>query len=508
MSIPKIIHQTFKSSSLPALTRWHISKFRKNNPEYDYEFYDDERVESFLSKEFEPEVLNAYKKIQIGAAKADFFRYAVLLIKGGVYLDIDSYINGKLSDFIKKDDTAIISKERNPEHYVQWALVFEPNHPFMVKTLELVLQNISENRFPNDVHKMTGPGVYTEAVSVCLEENASIPYKLLGVDYDGHLKFKYPLSKLLYQKGEHWKKAQLYKTVLRKTIKVAGFTFIRNAVINDYPIVEAITSILPICDEFIVAVGKSDDETRKLIENIGSAKVKIIDTIWDESLKQGGAVFAEETDKAFREISKDVDWAFYIQGDESVHENDLPTIKSEMELCASDPNIEGLLFKYNHFYGSYDFIAESRRWYRREIRLVKRHLNVKSYRDAQGFRIDGRKIKVKLIDAYINHYGWVKPPTGLIKKKQNFNTFYDENAIIEIIPETATFDYGNADKLIKFNNSHPKVMEPRIQAVNWKFSFDPISIKKKLNFRRRILEAFYHLTGVRLGEYKNYNRVA
>ncbi|MES2828559.1 MAG: glycosyltransferase [Bacteroidota bacterium] len=508
MSIPKIIHQTFKSSSLPALTKWYIARFRQNNPEYSYEFYDDKRVENFLFKEFEPAVIDAYKKIQIGAAKADFFRYAILMKKGGVYLDIDGYIYGKLSNFIKEGDKAIISKERNPNLYVQWALVFEPNHPFIVKTLEMVLKNISENRFPNDVHKMTGPSVYTEAVSACLKENPDISYKLLGVDYNGHLKFKYPLSKLLYQKGEHWKKAQLSKTVLRKNIKIAGFTFIRNAIINDYSIVEAITSILPICDEFVVAVGKSVDETRNLIENIGSGKIRIIDTIWDESLKQGGAVFAEETDKAFSAISRDVDWAFYIQGDEAVHENDLPLIKKEMEICASNPNIEGLLFKYNHFYGSYDFIAESRRWYRREIRIVKRHLNVKSYRDAQGFRIDGRKIRVKLIDAYINHYGWVKPPTGLIRKKQNFNTFYDENAVTEVIDGTAEFDYGNADKLIKFSGSHPKVMQNRIQLANWKFNFDPTKLQKKLPLRRWLLEKFYHLTGIRLAEYKNYNRIA
>jgi hypothetical protein len=44
-------------------------------------------------------------------------------------------------------------------------------------------------------------------------------------------------------------------------MKVAGFTFIRNAVKNDYPVVEAITSILSICDEFVVALGNSDDGT-------------------------------------------------------------------------------------------------------------------------------------------------------------------------------------------------------------------------------------------------------
>ncbi|HKG08175.1 MAG TPA: hypothetical protein VKB19_17045 [Pedobacter sp.] len=290
-------------------------------------------------------------------------------------------------------------------------------------------------------------------------------------------------------------------------MKVAGFTFIRNAVINDYPIVEAITSILALCDEFVVAVGNSDDNTRTLIENINSPKIKIIDTVWEEELRVGGTVFAKETDKAFAHISKDADWAFYIQGDECVHEKDLPLIRKEMEDNLNDPQVEGLLFNYNHFYGSYDYIAESRRWYRREIRIVKRALRVNSYKDAQGFRIDGRKIRVKLINAYINHYGWVKPPHGLVRKKQNFNLFYDENATTEVIPETASFDYGNADRLIHFTGTHPAVMLDRIKAVNWKFSFDPTAAFKKLSFRRRALEKIYQLTGIRLAEYKNYKLI-
>ena len=188
-------------------------------------------------------------------------------------------------------------------------------------------------------------------------------------------------------------------------MKVAGFTFIRNAVKNDYPIVEAITSILPICDEFTVALGNSEDETEQLIKDINSPKIKIIYTTWDDSIRDGGAVFANETDKAFHAISADADWAFYIQGDECVHEKYLPLIKKEMEDNLNDSQIEGLLFKYLHFYGSYNYYGHSRRWYRREIRIVRNNKAIHSYRDAQGFRWNDRKIKVKLIDAYIYHYG-------------------------------------------------------------------------------------------------------
>ncbi|MFB9842089.1 glycosyltransferase family protein [Mucilaginibacter ginsenosidivorans] len=289
-------------------------------------------------------------------------------------------------------------------------------------------------------------------------------------------------------------------------MKVAGFTFIRNAVKNDYPVVEAITSILPLCDEFIVALGNSDDGTEKLIEGIGSPKIKVIHTVWDETLREGGAVFAAETDKAFNAISPDSDWAFYIQGDECVHEKYLPVIKQEMEDNLTDERIEGLLFKYLHFYGSYDYYGHSRRWYRREIRVLRNKNGVHSYRDAQGFRIDRRKLNVKLIDAFIYHYGWVKPPAGLKSKLRNFNQFYhDDNWLAENLPETFEFDYKNADRLVPFTGTHPAVMQKRINATNWKLDIDTRTLEKKMPFRRKLLQKIEDTTGWRVSEYKNYN---
>jgi len=291
-------------------------------------------------------------------------------------------------------------------------------------------------------------------------------------------------------------------------MKVSGFTFIRNAVKNDYPVVQAITSILPLCDEFIVVVGNSEDGTRKLIEDINSSKIKIIDSVWDDSLREGGQVFARETDKAFAAISADSDWAFYIQGDEVVHEQYHPVIMKEMEVNLNKPEIEGLLFKYIHFYGSYDFYGQSRRWYRREIRLLKNIKGIKSYRDAQGFRLDDRKIRVKLIDAYIYHYGWAKPPKGLSNKIRNFNRFYNDEAWMEQhMPETYEFDYGNADRLLKFTGTHPLVMQKRIESTRWNIDFGTKPIKKDMTIRRKVLQKIEDLTGWRVGEYRNYKIV-
>ena len=217
MAIPKIIHQTFKTAKLPFLTRWHISRFRKKNPDYAYEFYDDARIDDFLKKEFGADTLALYKRINIGAAKADFFRYAVLYKKGGIYVDIDSGINGSLNNFIRSEDMAIITREGNPELFAQWALIYSPGHPFLKKTIEMVLDNIRENKYPHDVHRMTGPTAYTEAINETLKANPDTDYRILGTDYDGHLKVKYKLGKFfLYEKGDHWKKKQLTTPVLKK----------------------------------------------------------------------------------------------------------------------------------------------------------------------------------------------------------------------------------------------------------------------------------------------------
>ena len=216
MSIPKIIHQTFKNADLPLLTKWHINRFRKKNPDYAYEFYDDDRIAEFLEKAYGQEVLGLYQKLNIGAAKADFFRYAVLYKEGGIYLDIDSGINGSLDDFIRADDTAIITQEGNPGLFAQWALIYSPGHPFLKKTIEMVLDNIRSNSFPHDVHQMTGPTVYTRAIHAVLAADPVTPHRLFGTDYNGQLKVKYKFGKFfLYKKGDHWKKQQLIRPVLK-----------------------------------------------------------------------------------------------------------------------------------------------------------------------------------------------------------------------------------------------------------------------------------------------------
>lgn len=233
-------------------------------------------------------------------------------------------------------------------------------------------------------------------------------------------------------------------------MKVSGFTFIRNAVLYDYPIVESIRSLLQLVDEMVVAVGKSDDATEDLIRAIGSDKLRIVPTVWDDSLREGGRVLAAETDKALAAIAPDADWAFYLQGDEAIHEEDYATIRQAMARYAERKEVEGLLFRYRHFYGSYDYVGTSRRWYRHEIRVIRPHIGVHSYKDAQGFRIGDRKLNVVPIDAFVYHYGWVKPPRIQQRKVSTFHRLYHSDEWIEShVPQTETYDYSRIDMLKK-----------------------------------------------------------
>lgn len=287
-------------------------------------------------------------------------------------------------------------------------------------------------------------------------------------------------------------------------MKVTGFSFIRNAQIYDYPIVEAITSVLPLCDDFVVAVGMSDDNTMDLIRSIAPDKIKIIETVWDDSLREGGQVLAIETDKAFQAIAAETDWAIYIQGDEVIHEKYLPEIRREMQAHLNDNQVDGLLLHYLHFYGSYDYVGAASRWYRREIRVVRNNKKIYSYRDAQGFRKnDNEKLRVKLIDAYVYHYGWVKEPAAMQRKQENFNKYWHDDAWVQKnIAKADAFDYTQVDALQKFDGTHPQVMLERIAKKNWKFDHDLSYNNYKTKDKIKLF--IEQLTGYRIGEYKNY----
>jgi hypothetical protein len=288
-------------------------------------------------------------------------------------------------------------------------------------------------------------------------------------------------------------------------VKVIGFTFIRNAVKYDYPIREAISSILPLCSEVIVNLGNSTDETETLLESLPAEKIRIHHSIWDDSLREGGQVLAVETNKAFDLVPSDAHWCVYIQGDEAIHEKYYPAILEAMEKYKDDQRVEGLLFKYVHFYASYDYVGDSRKWYDHEIRVIKNDKQIRSYRDAQGFRKNGRKLQVKPINAYVYHYGWVRHPHYQLQKINDFQKLWTkDDQPARQIPQTEAlqFDYSEIDSLELFKGTHPKVMQERINKKNWTFDLD-VS-RKNFSFKGRLLYWIEKRTGKRLFDYQNY----
>lgn len=287
-------------------------------------------------------------------------------------------------------------------------------------------------------------------------------------------------------------------------MKVSGFTIVRNACNGDYPVVASLHSLLPLVDELIVLLGNSNDGTKAyLLSSVSSPKLKIIDSIWDDNLREGGRVLAVETDKAKALCSKDADWLFYLQADECIHEKDYPVIKEAMAYYLDKKSVKGLVFQYFHFYASYDYLASSRKWYRNEIRIIRNDKEISSYKDAQGFRINGKKTPAALLPASIYHYGWVKHPEKQMAKQVQARKFWhDDTFIQEKVAVASAFDYSEIDTLRLFNGTHPQAMQERILQKNWNFTFD-VSIDKR-SLKEKIIERIEKLTGWRPGEFRNY----
>ena len=293
-------------------------------------------------------------------------------------------------------------------------------------------------------------------------------------------------------------------------MKVSGFSFCRNAVRLYYPIAESIRSALPLVDEYVIAVGHSDDGTREVIEGIGDPKIRIIDTHWDEAQFVRGETNSVQTNIALDACTGD--WCVYLQADEVLHEEDHPLIRAAMHEFQDQPAVEGLLFDYLHFWATYEHVQKARNWYRHEVRVVRNGIGVRSWESAQGFRIDRRKLRVASSGARVFHYGWVRPPHAMKRKTIALATLHHgrEQAEKRHPDADAPFDYGVLTHLAKYEASHPAVMEERIRARNWTLPA-PGSAGESHEHNRRSVRVLgwveRNLLRRRLGEYRNYELV-
>ncbi|MBN1870604.1 MAG: glycosyltransferase family 2 protein [Candidatus Omnitrophica bacterium] len=237
---------------------------------------------------------------------------------------------------------------------------------------------------------------------------------------------------------------------------VSGFTIARNAIKFNYPILESIRSVLPICDEFIVNVGDSEDDTLGLIRSIGSAKIRIIQNVWD--LSQGSEVLSQQTNLALKECTGD--WAFYLQSDEVIHEEDLARLKDIMHKYLPNGEIDALRFRWLHFFGSYFRYRIDHGWYQKQDRIIRNNGKIESFGDAYGFRRkDGRPIKRKNTGCFLYHYGWVQSEEIMTQRRVNaeqigFTTLASHE-------RQKAYHFGDLNRFPVYFGTHPAVMREK-----------------------------------------------
>ena len=316
-------------------------------------------------------------------------------------------------------------------------------------------------------------------------------------------------------------------------MKISGFTFIKNAEKLYIPAKESILSILPICDEYVIAIGDNDadDRTLEIIQSINSNKIKIIKTTWDTKKFPKNTIFAQQTDIAKELCSGD--WLFYLQCDEATHENELQKIKGACIDYLDNKTIDGFLFNYLHFWGDYFHYHNSHSWYKKEIRIIRNLAEIHSWKDAQSFRKfpnwqngsfndymnkqDSKKLNVIELNVNVYHYGYVRPPALMSTKRKASSTSYhgkDANKILAKID--SEYDYGPLQKLNTFSGSHPSSMKSWIDKFNWssKLQFSgkksrSRTVHKHEKFKYRFLTYIENtfLNGKVIGGFKNYNLI-
>lgn len=257
-------------------------------------------------------------------------------------------------------------------------------------------------------------------------------------------------------------------------MKISGFTFLRNGQKLGYPFVESLRSVLPLVDEFIIALGPCDDDTEKMLREIGDPKIRIIPTQWNEKIQNDYSIkgFVYGQQKSIALFNCTGDWAFYVEADEVIHENDLPKIRAAMEKHLDNPRVEALAFDFLHFYGNANTYAWSPRWYRSEVRIIRNTIPAWSteslYFNVVETHKKSRHPRAAHTGATVYHYGWVRSETQMnLKASAARNYGHDYTA--------APKNYAQVDPatLKLFTGTHPKTMRDWLPKVGGIFQADP-----------------------------------
>jgi mannosyltransferase OCH1-like enzyme len=225
--IPKIIYQVSIGSNHNHQEIQKITNIMlKINSDYEYKLLTTEKeMDNFVSKNFDKEIVESYHCLNFLVAKIDFWKYLNLYKNGGIYLDMDSLIINPLDELIRENDDAIISADGNRGLYVQWCLIFTKEHPILKQVIEVVVDNIKNNKYPNDVIKMTGSEAFSEGIQrlhfleneklidhslikndtdISFYTRELIQYRIYSINYGNYCLFTHNKSDLLFMNKKSW----------------------------------------------------------------------------------------------------------------------------------------------------------------------------------------------------------------------------------------------------------------------------------------------------------------
>lgn len=286
-------------------------------------------------------------------------------------------------------------------------------------------------------------------------------------------------------------------------MKISAFTFIKNGTIFGFPFTESIRSVLPIVDEFVVNVGLSDDDTLERIRAIDDPKIRIIQSHWNDKMKVAGYVYGQQ--KMIAQFNCTGDWAFYLEGDEIVHENDLDTIVNSCRTHLDNERVEALSFDYYHFYGNANTYLDSPRWYRRAARIIRTSVR-STAPDGLFWHVLTDRSKVSRYPraahsgASIYHYGWVRSEAEMNRKSEHIQKYWSKNH--------ERIDYREIDPIIvrEFSGSHPKVIREWLPKEKGLFKPNPDHKLTRREKKHRIMARFERWFGLELSK-KHYIEV-
>ena len=285
-------------------------------------------------------------------------------------------------------------------------------------------------------------------------------------------------------------------------MKVSAFTFIKNGQVLGYPFLQSIKSVLPIVDEFVINVGESEDDTLALIESISSAKIRIIYSKWNNSMQDRGFVYGQQ--KMIAQYNCTGDWAFYVEGDEVYHENELEKIRESMKINLNDQNVEALVFDFFHFYGNSNSYINSPGWYRSEARIIRN--SIRSYAPDGLFWLvldsnkEGRYPKARHTGAICYHYGWVRSEEQMNLKSKKVKKYWGENY--------EKIDYSQMDQSIikEFKGTHPAIIKNWLPKETGIFKTNANYKLTKKQKKHRLMIKLENFFGVELSK-KHYKLI-